>query len=226
MCSRFSLISPPDTLRAFLGYAGRPNVPPRYNIAPAQAIAIVRAGETGRHELALVRWGLIPSWVKDPDDFATLINARAETAADKPSFRAAMRHGRCLVPADGFIEWTGPKGRKRPFFIRRRDGAPMAFAGIREHWQGRDGSEIESAAILTTHANATLRPLHDRMPVLLDPEQFDGWLDCKRVPLAEVAGWLAPAPDDLLEAVEISPRINNPALDEPGLLEPLRGAAA
>ena len=221
MCSRFTLISDPEAIRATFGYANQPNFPPRHNIAPTQPIAIVRVGGNGARELVLVRWGLVPSWVKDPQDFSTIINARCETAAAKPSFRAAMRHRRCLIPADGFIEWTGQKGSKRPFFIKRGDQGLLAFAGLWEHWQGADGSEIESAVILTTQANATVSPLHNRMPVILNPEQFDAWLDCKRLAPDDVAEFLGPAEDDLLEAVEVHPRINNPANDTPDILEPL-----
>jgi len=221
MCSRFALKSTPEIIRATFGHLNRPNFPPRYNIAPTQPIHIVRSSAGGPRELALVRWGLLPSWLKDPDKFATLINARSETAAEKPSFRSAMHHRRCLIPADGFIEWTGKRGAKRPFYIKRRDEGLLAFAGLWEHWQGPDGSEIDSAAILTTQANATVSPLHNRMPVILDPEQFDVWLDCKRLSPADLAEYLVPAPDTLLEVLELDPRINNPSNDTPDLLEPL-----
>ncbi len=223
MCSRFTLNSDPEAIRATFGYVNQPNFPPRHNIAPTQPIAIVRVSSHGPRELALVRWGLVPSWVKDPDDFSTIINARSETAAEKPSFRAAMCHRRCLIPADGFIEWTGPKGSKRPFLIKREDEGLLAFAGLWEHWRGADGSEIESAVILTTDANATVSPLHNRMPVIIDPEQFDVWLDCKRLTPGDVAEFLLPAEDELLEAIEVHPKINNPANDTPDVLEPLQG---
>jgi putative SOS response-associated peptidase YedK len=224
MCSRFTLVTDPDVIRATFGYVNHPNFPPRHNIAPTQPISIVRVGSNGARELALVRWGLIPSWVKDPEDFSTIINARCETAAEKPSFRAAMHHRRCLIPADGFIEWTGQKGSKRPFLIKSQEENVLAFAGLWEHWQGADGSEIESAVILTTEANATVSPLHHRMPVILDPEHFDAWLDCKRLSPRDVQEFLAPAEDDLLEAVEVDPKINNPANDGPEVLEPLQGS--
>jgi len=222
MCTRFALHCDPETLRATFGTQNAPNFPPRYNIAPTQGVHIVRLAADGARELALVRWGLLPSWVKDPENFSTLVNARAETAAQKPSFRAAMRRRRCLVPADGFIEWTGERGAKRPFYLKRRDRGVLAFAALWEHWQGADGAEIESAAILTTRANATLSPLHDRMPVILDPDEFDAWLDCKRLSPADVAELMAPADDALLEAVELDPRINNPRNDGPELLEAVR----
>jgi putative SOS response-associated peptidase YedK len=224
MCSRYNLISPPEFVRAVFGYSNRPNFPPRYNIAPTQPIHIVREAAGGGCELTLARWGLLPSWVKNREDFSTIINARSETAAEKPSFRAAMRHRRCLIPADGFIEWTGPRGAKRPFYLKSPDQGLMAFAGLWEQWQGADGSEIESAVILTTQANATVSALHNRMPVILNPEQFDAWLDCKRVSPGDLAEFLIPAPDTLLEAVELDPKINNPANDNPELLEPLQAS--
>ncbi len=223
MCSRFSQTTPPDAVRSYFGYRNRPNFPPRYNIAPSQPVPVVRLAKDGTREFVSMRWGLIPSWVKDPRDFTTLINARSETALEKPSFRAAMRHRRCLIPADGFYEWTGPKGKKRPFHIHRADGEQIALAGLWEHWQGADGTEFDSVAILTTDANAEVAPLHARMPVILDPDDFDAWLECDRVPAEEIAELLHPAPDGLLEAVEVHPRVNSPRVDEPGVLEPLQG---
>jgi putative SOS response-associated peptidase YedK len=200
--------------------------PPRYNIAPSQPVLIVRLDAKGERELVLVRWGLIPSWVKDPREFSTLINARSETAAEKPSFRAAMRHRRCLVPTDGFYEWTGPAGSKTPHLIRPRSGQGpgtlMAFAGIWEHWIGSDGSEIDTMAILTTDANRTMSVIHDRMPVILAPSDHERWLDCKAGSSAGLADVLKPAPEDLLETIEVSRRLNNPRNEGPEVQEPSR----
>lgn len=222
MCSRFSQTLPPDAVRSYFGYRNQPNFPARFNIAPTQPIPVVRQTKEMGREFVLMRWGLIPSWVKSPDTFATLINARAETAVEKPAFRAAMKYRRCLIIADGFLEWTGPKGKKRPFHVHRRGSTdPLPLAGMWEHWMGPDGSEIESATILTTTANADVSPLHDRMPVIIEPEDFDAWLDCERVPADEAHSLLVPARDGLLEAVEVHPKINNPRFDEPGVLEPL-----
>jgi len=176
----------------------------------------------GARELVLVRWGLIPSWVKDPRGFSTLINARAETAIDKPSFRGPMRHRRCLVPADSYYEWTGGRGAKQPHLIRRTDRAPFALAGIWEHWLGADGSEIETMAILVTEANGDVRALHDRMPVILAPEDFDRWLDCKPGTADMVRDLLKPSPEGLLEHIEIDRRLNNPRNEGPGLQTPVR----
>ena len=227
MCSRYNLTSPPEAVRAMFGYDTIEDFPPRYNIAPTQPVAIVRNTHAGRRELALVRWGLLPPWVKDPREFATLINARAESAAEKPSFRGALRHRRCLVPADGFYEWTGKPGAKQPHLIRPRGrdgvgGGPMAMAGLWEHWVGADGSELETMAILTTSANATLTPIHDRMPVILAPEAFGVWLDCRPGTAEHIRDLLRPAPDDWLEAVAIDRAINNSRAEGPGLLAPAR----
>jgi putative SOS response-associated peptidase YedK len=221
MCSRYSLTSPHEAVRAYFRYTNEAPFPPRYNIAPSQPVAIVRNAPNGARELALVRWGLIPSWVKDPRAFKMLINARAETAAEKASFRAALRHRRCLVPADGFYEWTGAPGAKRPHLIRPRGGDPMAMAGLWEHWLGADGSEIETMAILTVGANKAMSVLHDRMPAILAPEHFDVWLDCRPGTAEVVAGLLGPAPEHLLEIVEVSRKLNNPRNEGPEVQEPV-----
>jgi len=170
-----------------------------------------------------MRWGLIPAWVKEPGEFSTLINARSETAAQKPSFRAAMKYRRCLVPADGFYEWAGQKGKKHPFHIHREDGQPIAFAGLWEHWLGAGGSEMESVTILTTEANANVAPIHERMPVIIDPDDFDAWLDCDRLSVEDVQELLCPVPDGILEAVEVGRRVNNPENDEPDVMKPVQG---
>jgi putative SOS response-associated peptidase YedK len=218
MCGRYAVISAPEAIRALLGYAERPNFPPRYNIAPTQPIAIVRVID-GKRQFALVRWGFIPSWVKDPKTVSLMFNARGETAAEKPAYRNAVKRRRCLVPADGFYEWKRDGERKRPHWIRRRDGRLLAFAGLWEAWTGPNGEELETAAIVTTAANRTLRPLHDRMPVVVPQEAFGLWLDPNADPRA-AAALLAPAPDDLLEAVEVSSAVNRVANDSPALLTP------
>lgn len=220
MCSRYSLTMPPEAVRAFFGLVEIYPFPPRYNIAPAQPVGIVRRGPRGR-EFALVRWGLIPPWVKDPREFATLVNARAETAVEKPSFRGAMRHRRCLVPCSGYYEWTGRAGAKMPHLIRPREGGLMALGGLWEHWLGADGSEIETMAILTTAANAGVAPIHDRMPAIIAPGDFEAWLDCRSGSAVDVLSLLAPAPDDLLVATALKPLLNNPRAEGPELWTPL-----
>lgn len=217
MCGRYSLTASPEDVRALFGYEDQPNFPPRYNIAPTQAIAIVRQ-VGGARRFALVRWGLMPSWVKDPASFSLLINARAETAHEKPAFRGSMRHHRCLIPANGFYEWRrGPGNAKQPYWIAPKDGGLVAFAGLWADWMSADGSEMESAAILTTQANGRIAPIHNRMPAVIAPEQFDLWLDTANVDAREASALLAPAPDDLFEAIPVSSRVNAVRNDDPEL---------
>ncbi len=220
MCSRYSLTAPPEAVRAYFATRNGLEFPPRYNIAPTQPVLIVRNTPAGTREQHLVRWGLIPSWVKDPREFTTLINARSETAAEKPSFRGSLRHRRCLVPATGFYEWTGKPGAKQPHLFRPRNGGLMALAGLAEHWVGADGSELETMAILTTSANAVMDPFHDRMPVIIAPGDFDLWLDCTTGTSKFAESLLAPPPDDLLDVIDVNPRLNNPRNEGPDLHQP------
>ena len=201
MCGRFALTLPPEAVRAYFGYVDQPNFPPRPEIRPADPVAIVR-NEGGARRFALVRWGFLPGFVKDEKEFPLLINARAETVFEKPSFRNAIRRRRCLLAADAFYEWRklDEKGRrKQPYRIARATGEPLALAGIWETWQSPNGSEIETAAILTTEANAALASIHDRMPVSLDPVDFAAWLD-PATEIERVAARLRPLEPDALEA--------------------------
>jgi putative SOS response-associated peptidase YedK len=166
-----------------------------------------------------VRWGLLPSWVKDPKDFTLVINARGESVMDKPAFSAAMKRRRCLVPADGFYEWKATGAGKQPFYVRAKSGAPLAFAGLWETWTGPNGEEMETAAIVTTRANRTLAGIHERMPVVVPPEAFNMWLDCANIDDKTAASLIAPASDDLLEAYEVSTAVNRTANDDPKLIE-------
>jgi len=224
MCGRYTLIATPDVLRALFGYPEQPNFPPRFNIAPTQPIAIVRLMD-GKRQFALVRWGLLPSWVKDPKTFALLINARGESAAEKPAFHAAMKRRRCLIPADGFYEWQAVGGRKQPFYVRAKSGTPFAFAGLWETWTGPNGEELETAAIVTIRANKTLAPIHDRMPVVVPPDAFDLWLDGSKVDATTASALIAPAPDNLFEAYPVSTDVNRTANDNPKLVESLVAGA-
>jgi putative SOS response-associated peptidase YedK len=225
MCGRYLLLSSPEAFRRLFGYPQEPNLPPRYNVAPTQPVPIVRMGE-GQRQFALVRWGLIPSWVKDPRSFSLLVNARIESVNDKPAFRNAMRRRRCLFPADGFYEWKDAASGKRAFCVRPKDGVPVGFAGLWETWMGPHGEEMETAAIITTQANRELAELHPRMPAIVPLEAFDLWLDCSRVDALTATALLAPAPEGVLEAYEISPAVNRTANDDPLLIEPLRQPAA
>lgn len=215
MCGRFAITTPPDAVRAYFGYQELPNFPPRYNIAPTQPIPIVRLNHVGNREFALVRWGLVPSWMKEVSLSQPMINARAETLLEKPSFKNAVVHRRCLLPINGFYEWQRTKGLSpKPYYIQQKDGDLFAIAGIWEHWQGADGSEIESAAIITTDANETLKPIHHRMPVILDKAAQEAWLDVSEVPAGEACTHLKPADNDLLTAYPVSARVNKVANDD------------
>jgi putative SOS response-associated peptidase YedK len=206
-------------MRALFRYLDQPDFPPRYNVAPTQPVPIVRMLE-GQRAFALVRWGLIPAWVKDPRGFSLLFNARGESALDKPAFRNAMKRRRCLFPADGFYEWKREGDRKRPYFVRLKSGRPMAFAGLWESWSGPNGEEMETAAIVTTTASRSIAHIHDRMPVIVAPDAFDFWLD-PNVDAQMAASVIAPAPDASLEAYEVSSAVNRTANDSPALLAPL-----
>jgi putative SOS response-associated peptidase YedK len=220
MCGRYTITSAPEAIRALFRYHEQPNFPPRYNVAPTQPIPIVRLTEGQRH-FALVRWGLLPSWVKDPRTFTLLFNARGESVVDKPAFRAAMKRRRCLIPADGFYEWKAEAGRKQPYFVRLKAGGPMALAGLWECWTGPNGEEMETAAIVTTNANRTLGQIHGRMPVVVPPEAFDLWLNCAEVDATAASALIAPAREDLLEVYPVSAAVNRTANDNPKLVEPL-----
>jgi putative SOS response-associated peptidase YedK len=217
MCARYVIISPADAIRALFGYGERPDFPPRYNVAPTQPIPIVRL-DGGKRSFALVRWGLLPAWVKNPKTFSLLINARGEFLLDKPSFRNAVRRRRCLVPADGFYEWRDGKPR-RPYFVRAKSGRPIAFAGLWETWTGPNGEEVDTAAIVTTDANRLLAPIHGRMPVVVPPEAFSLWLDCATVDAETASTLVTPAPEELLECYEVSSAVNSAANDDARLIE-------
>ena len=168
---------------------------PRFNIAPTQEVSAVRDLGEGR-ELEFLRWGLIPSWAKDKSIGAKLINARAETVAEKPAFRSAFKHRRCLIPADGFFEWKKEGGRKEPHYITLRDGGLFAFAGLWEEWHPEDGEAVRSCTIITTGANELVRPLHDRMPVILDPGDYADWLDVNPRTKEQLLSLLRPFPSE------------------------------
>jgi putative SOS response-associated peptidase YedK len=229
MCGRYVIISTPEAIRTHFGYGEQPNFPPRYNVAPTQPIPIVRLAE-GKRSFTLMRWGLLPSWVKDPKDFPLLINARGESVLDKPAFRNAMRRRRCLIPTDGFYEWQAQNGGKaggpkRPHFVgakRQADGEtpPLAFAGLWETWTGPNGEELDTAAIITTTANRTLSALHHRMPVFVPKEAFDLWLDCANVEAEVAATLISPADEDLLDAREVGTAVNRVANDSAALIAP------
>jgi len=219
MCGRYCITTAPEAIRALFRYREQPNFPARYNVAPTQPVPIVRLAD-GERQFALVRWGLIPAWVKDPKGFSLLINARGESVNDKAAFKNAMKRRRCLFPADGFYEWKPVGNAKRPYLARPVAGGPIAFAGLWETWIGPNGEEMETAAIVTTEANAEMAAVHHRAPVIIAPEQFDFWLDCRNVDENMATALIAPAPAGSMAVYEISPAVNYVANDAPALLEP------
>jgi putative SOS response-associated peptidase YedK len=220
MCGRYTLFSRLEVWEEIHQAQGVPELKPRYNIAPTQQVIVIRLNEEGQREKVMMHWGLIPSWAKDPSIGNRMINARAETVAEKPSFRAAFKRRRCLIPANGFYEWKKVGKRKQPYYVRRIDGEPMAFAGLWEHWEGQDGTVVESCTIITTESNSTIRPLHNRMPVILDPEEYNLWLDSEVSDLETLAPLMRPYPDDKLEAILVSTLVNNPRNDDARCIEP------
>jgi putative SOS response-associated peptidase YedK len=211
MCGRFALKAPPADIAAHFGLDAVPEVAPRYNIAPTQDILIVRhpwRAPEARLEAARVKWGLLPAWAKDTAMAAKLANARGETVAEKPAFRNAFRRMRCLVPADGFYEWEATPSGKQPWFLRLKSQAPLAFAGLWERWQGPDGAPLETATLITTDANALVRPVHDRMPVILQPADYTAWLGAKTT-MEDLKALLKPLSADLMERYRVSKRMSN-----------------
>lgn len=191
---------------------------PRYNLAPSQRAPVVRVGTHGQRELAMLRWGLIPSWAKDATIGYRTINARAETVATAPSFRSAFKGRRCLIPATGFFEWKKVGTRRQPCLIRHKDGSPLSLAGLWERWE-RASEPVESFTIITTEPNALLAPIHNRMPVILAPADFDAWLEPRESPIAQAL--LRPYPAERLMAQPISARVNSPKNDDPAVIEPI-----
>ncbi len=218
MCGRYSLTSPPEAMRRVFKVTGALlNLPPRYNIAPTQEAPVVRMKGEGEGEgrgLVLLRWGLVPHWSKGPEDRYLMINARAETVTAKPAFRDAFRSRRCLVPVDGFYEWQARPGRKQPYRIAMKSGETFAFAGLWERWQGRGDDKIESFTIVVTDANELIRPIHDRMPVILAPESYDLWLADGPEDLKEAEALLKPYPSEAMDAYPVGPLVNNPKNDD------------
>ena len=197
MCGRYSLTTPVEGIARLFAFDARPNLAARYNIAPTQPVPVLRDDLAGRRELALVRWGLVPSWAKDVAAGAPLINARAETVAQKPAFRSAFKRRRCLIPADGFYEWRAwPDGPKQPYRIAMADDTVFAFAGIWEHWEAEDGSVLQTCAIITTEANDWMVRIHDRQPVILPERFYSDWLDPQQS-WDDVSEMLSPSLDGL-----------------------------
>ena len=221
MCGRFTLTISPEQLQDQFGLSEPPSadLAPRYNIAPTQAVAVV-TNSTDR-KLEIFQWGLIPSWAKDPKIGNKLINARAETLAEKPSFRTALKRRRCLVVADGFYEWKKDGARKTPMYIQMEDGRPFGFAGLWEVWQPPDGSLLKTCTIITTEPNELTATIHNRMPAILPPEAYDAWLKPGELPAEEVLPLLRPYDARRMKATPVSTRVNSPSVDSPECILPL-----
>lgn len=222
MCGRYTLATPTEALaELFQLQTALPSLRPRYNIAPTQPVAVVRRSTEGEREMVIMHWGLIPSWAKEPDIGNRLINARSETVSEKPSFRSAFKRRRCLVPTDGFYEWQRLNKRKQPHYVRMGDGEPFAFAGLWERWDGQDETVIESCTILTTEANAFVRPIHNRMPVIVEPGNYDLWLEAEPDRTGALARLMRPYSGDRLTAFPISTWVNSPKNDDARCVEPI-----
>jgi putative SOS response-associated peptidase YedK len=223
MCGRYALFSPAGGLLLALGISPKEwSDTPRYNIAPGQEVPIIRQDRAGERHRVSAQWGLVPSWAPNPKALKHHpINARAEEVANKPMFRRAFRSGRVLVPASGFYEWQSVADRKYPWFIRLKNGEPMVLAALLEHWRGEE-EELWSMAILTTSANSMVRPLHDRMPVIIAPQDYATWLDPALHDPATLTPLLAPFPAEELMAYKVDPRVGNPKADDPSLVDPVQ----
>ena len=223
MCGRYTLTSSGEELALLFDISDLPMVLPRYNLAPTQEAAVVRVpAPGGPRRLDLLKWGLIPYWAKEASIGNRMINARSESVAEKPAYRWSFKKKRCLIPADGFYEWKKDGKLKQPYLIHRKDGKPFAFAGLWSSWKSPEQERpVETFTILTTDANDLLRPLHDRMPVILDPENFDLWLDPKMEDAAKLQPLMAPHAVDGFEAFPVSRAVNSPAHDAEDCIAPL-----
>ncbi len=221
MCGRYSLVARASEIVEAFGLAEAISISARYNIAPTQSVPVVRLDPvTSDRRLRMIRWGLTPAWARGP---RPIINARCETVDQKPSFRSAFEHRRCLVPATGFYEWQKLGSARQPFCIRQRGGQVFAFAGIWDRCPDEEGRAVEAFAILTCGPNKTMESIHDRMPVILDPAAYSVWLDPQVRSPEPLVDLLVPAPNDCLTAYPVSNRVNSPAHDDAECIEPLPG---
>jgi len=220
MCGRFSLGASAATLTGHFNLQESLAWPGRYNLAPSQEVLTVVQPAGAARQLRRMRWGLIPSWAKDPAIGNQLINARAETVATKPAFRGSLRERRCLIVTDGFYEWQAQGRRKQPWFIRMQDGRPFAFAGLWDHWTDPEGRGIESCTIITTTPNALIQRFHHRMPVILASRDHELWLDVRIRDVDRLLPLLAPYPPDEMTAYPVNPLVNNPVNDTPACQSP------
>ena len=221
MCGRFALATPSESLAEHFQVIEFPPLRPRYNIAPTQPVtAVKRSREHAGRDACIFTWGLVPSWSKDPGMGARMINARAETVSEKPSFRSPLKYKRCLIPADGFYEWKKAVNVKHPYFICLESGEPFAFAGLWDHWEGVNGSVIESCTIITTTPNDLMQTIHNRMPVILEQSDYALWLDPDVQKPEQLTQLFAPRPSSGMIAYPVSTIVNNPVNDNPECIEP------
>ena len=220
MCGRFTLSQPINAIASAFNIAQIPPLEPRYNIAPTQLIPSILSAPGGEKQLQMLRWGLIPSWAKDDKISAKLINARAETVSEKPSFKAAFKRRRCLIIADGFYEWQRQEKKKQPYYFRLQNAQLFAFAGLWEQWKSPDEDIINSCTILTTEANDLLRPIHDRMPVILESKNYELWLDSE-AQQTQLQQLLRPYQADLMTSCTVSTKVNNPKNNTPECINSL-----
>lgn len=222
MCGRYAITLPDEAMRQIFKTANLLHSVPRYNIAPTQPVPAIWEDGAGR-TAKLARWGLVPHWVKDPREFPLLINARAETMAQKPAFRDSVRHMRCILPASGYYEWrTLPDGSKQPYYITLADGAPMAMAGLYSTWMGPEGEEVDTVTAITVPSGPDLKHVHHRMVALLDEDQIDDWLDVRGTRFAEIQSGIAPARAGSMISHPVSIRVNSTANDGPDLIAPIK----
>lgn len=215
MCGRFVTVITPEMLAAVFGVLDAAVAAPRYNIAPTQHATVVRSsGDLNRADN--IRWGLLPSWSKELG--TGLINARCETVAEKPSFRSAIKHRRCIVPMSGFYEWKAEAGKKQPYYIYLADNQPMGIAGLWETWKTPEGESLETFCVLTTSANRLMETIHDRMPVILHPSEYQHWLDKELADPAQLKNLYQPYPADLMTARKVPDLVNNPRFDSPACI--------
>jgi putative SOS response-associated peptidase YedK len=223
MCGRFSITKPIEAIRQLFNVPQLPNLEARFNLAPSQPAPVVRLDREGNRELAMLRWGLIPWWAKDPAIGYKTINARVETVATKPASRDAFQRRRCLVPTDGFYEWQKVGKEKQPFRITMADEGLFGFAGLWERWKPPEGEPVESFTIVVGEPNELVRPIHDRMPVIIDPVDYETWLDADP---SEVGSLLRPYPAEKMRAYPVSRRANSPDNDDAEIIAPVSSEPA
>ncbi|OKH27099.1 SOS response-associated peptidase [Chroogloeocystis siderophila] len=220
MCGRYTLTQSAEAIAAAFGLDAVPEMEPRYNIAPTQSVPVILYSPEKQRQLKLMRWGLIPSWAQDSSIGARLINARSETVSEKPSFRAAFRQRRCLVVADGFYEWQRQEHKKQPYYFQLQDKQPFGFAGLWEHWQSSDGEDINTCTILTTEANELMRSIHNRMPVILNPQDYTLWLNSAAQP-TELQDLLRPYSSQAMNSYPVSTLVNKSTNNSPECINSL-----